>query len=1513
MSFFSVNIIFLDQWYPGNYKITTKFRFFFVFFSFFFFFGGGGGVHGPATSPWTTRATSWVQDRFIRNQALRNRSQTANQIVADLHQATRVRVTGQTFRNRLRAADLHARRHRVVPTLTNRNIAHRREWYREGQNWGICRWSRVMFSDESLFTLDFLDRRCRVWRRRNERHANVTMRFHYRFDGGSVMVCGDMVSILCKEVSLSSTTGTTYWHPLTYCVHIVQGRVTEQYYWDNILTPFDVLCPYCARKGHWAVLLGQHTDTLWRTVSILCKEGSLISTTGTTYGHPLTICVHIVQGRVTEQYYWDNILTPFDVLCPYCARKRHWAVLLGQHTDTLWRSVSILCKEGSLRSTTGTTYWHPLTYCVHIVRGRVTEQYYWDNILTPFDVLCPYCARKGHWAVLLGQHTDTLWRIVSILCKEGSLRSTTGTTYWHPLTYCVHIVQGSVTEEYYWDNILTPFDVLCPYCARKGHWAVLLGQHTDTLWRTVSILCKEVSLRSTTGTTYWHPLTYCVHIVQGRVTEEYYWDNILTPFDVLCPYCARKGHWGVLLGQHTDTLWRTVSILCKEGSLRSTTGTTYWHPLTYCVHIVQGSVTEEYYWDNLLTPFDVLCPYCARKCHWQYYWDNLLTPFDVLCPYCTRKCHWQYYWDNLLTPFDVLCPYCARKGHWAVLLGQPTDTLWRTVSILCKEVSLSSTTGTTYWHPLTYCVHIVQGRVTEEYYWDNILTPFDVLCPYCARKCHWGVLLGQPTDTLWRTVSILCKEVSLAVLLGQPTDTLWRTVSILYKEVSLAVLLGQPTDTLWRTVSILCKEGSLSSTTGTTYWHPLTYCVHIVQGSVTEQYYWDNILTPFDVLCPYCARKGHWGVLLGQPTDTLWRIGSILCKEGSLSSTTGTTYGHPLTYCVHIVQGSVTEEYYWDNILTPFDVLCPYCARKCHWGVLLGQPTDTLWRTVSILCKEVSLRSTTGTTYWHPLTYCVHIVQGRVTEEYYWDNILTPFDVLCPYCARKCHWAVLLGQHTDTLWRTVSILCKEGSLSSTTGTTYGHPLTYCVHIVLGSVTEEYYWDNILTPFGVLCPYCARKCHWGVLLGQHTDTLWRTVSILCKEVSLRSTTGTTYWHPLTYCVHIVQGSVTEQYYWDNILTPFDVLCPYCARKGHWGVLLGQHTDTLWLTVSILCKEVSLRSTTGTTYWHPLTYCVHIVQGRVTEEYYWVNIRTPFDLLCPYCARKCHWGVLLGQHTDTLWRTVSILCKEVSLRSTTGTTYWHPLTYCVHIVQGSVTGSTTGTTYWHPLTYCVHIVQGRVTGSTTGTTYWHPLTYCVHIVQGSVTEEYYWDNLLTPFDVLCPYCARKCHWQYYWDNLLTPFDVLCPYCARKCHWQYYWDNILTPFDVLCPYCARKGHWAVLLGQHTDTLWRTVSILCKEVSLRSTTGTTYWHPLTYWVHIVQGSVTEQYYWDNILTPFDVLCPYCARKGHWGVLLGQHTDTLWRIVSILCKEGSLSSTTGTTYWHPLTYCVHIVQGRVT
>ena len=45
-----------------------------------------------------------------------------------------------------------------------------------------------MFCDESRFTLDFLDRRRRVWRRAGERYTDPARVAHDRYGGGSVMV-----------------------------------------------------------------------------------------------------------------------------------------------------------------------------------------------------------------------------------------------------------------------------------------------------------------------------------------------------------------------------------------------------------------------------------------------------------------------------------------------------------------------------------------------------------------------------------------------------------------------------------------------------------------------------------------------------------------------------------------------------------------------------------------------------------------------------------------------------------------------------------------------------------------------------------------------------------------------------------------------------------------------------------------------------------------------------------------------------------------------------------------------------------------------------------------------------------------------------------------------------------------------------------------------------------------------------------------------------------------------------
>ena len=175
------------------------------------------------------RATTQAQDRLIRTFTLRNRTVTARQIASHLQDTAGVRVTGQTIRNRLHARGLKARRPYVTPMLTARHIRDRRQWCEQRRHWGNRRWARVMFSDESRFTIHFRDRRSRVWRRENERYVDPNVQPHDRFGGGSVMVWGGI-----------TVTGRT-------ALHIVQGRVTGQYYRDNILEP--IVVPFARQAG----------------------------------------------------------------------------------------------------------------------------------------------------------------------------------------------------------------------------------------------------------------------------------------------------------------------------------------------------------------------------------------------------------------------------------------------------------------------------------------------------------------------------------------------------------------------------------------------------------------------------------------------------------------------------------------------------------------------------------------------------------------------------------------------------------------------------------------------------------------------------------------------------------------------------------------------------------------------------------------------------------------------------------------------------------------------------------------------------------------------------------------------------------------------------------------------------------------------------------------------------------------------------------------------------------------
>ena len=75
--------------------------------------------------------------------------------------ATGVRISTQTIRNRLHDAGLRSRRPAIRVPLTRYHVQMRFAWARDHATWTQNDWAPVLFTDESRFCVDFTDRRVR--------------------------------------------------------------------------------------------------------------------------------------------------------------------------------------------------------------------------------------------------------------------------------------------------------------------------------------------------------------------------------------------------------------------------------------------------------------------------------------------------------------------------------------------------------------------------------------------------------------------------------------------------------------------------------------------------------------------------------------------------------------------------------------------------------------------------------------------------------------------------------------------------------------------------------------------------------------------------------------------------------------------------------------------------------------------------------------------------------------------------------------------------------------------------------------------------------------------------------------------------------------------------------------------------------------------------------------------------------------------------------------------------------
>ncbi|GFX21360.1 transposable element Tcb2 transposase [Trichonephila clavipes] len=135
----------------------------------------------------------WRQFQTTGTAIQGNRRKTAGEIARNTTQATGRPISRFTVARRLHGGGLFARRPvRCVP-LTPAHRRRRSLWCREHQNWRDNEWGRVLFTDESRFSLSSESHRILIWRERGSRNHPSNIIERDRYGGRGVLVWGGIM------------------------------------------------------------------------------------------------------------------------------------------------------------------------------------------------------------------------------------------------------------------------------------------------------------------------------------------------------------------------------------------------------------------------------------------------------------------------------------------------------------------------------------------------------------------------------------------------------------------------------------------------------------------------------------------------------------------------------------------------------------------------------------------------------------------------------------------------------------------------------------------------------------------------------------------------------------------------------------------------------------------------------------------------------------------------------------------------------------------------------------------------------------------------------------------------------------------------------------------------------------------------------------------------------------------------------------------------------------------------
>ncbi|GFX65044.1 transposable element Tcb2 transposase [Trichonephila clavipes] len=187
------------------------------------------------------RGTTLADDWYIVLQTRRNRRQTAEEIARHTTQVTGRPISRFTVARRLHGGCLFARRPVLCVPLTPAHRRRRSLWCREHRNWRDNEWGRVLFTDESRFSLSSDSHRILIWRERGSRNHPSNIIERDRYGGRGVLVWGGIMLGSRTDLHIfdaGSFNGTRYCNEILLpYVRLFRGAMGLQFLFMDDNTP----------------------------------------------------------------------------------------------------------------------------------------------------------------------------------------------------------------------------------------------------------------------------------------------------------------------------------------------------------------------------------------------------------------------------------------------------------------------------------------------------------------------------------------------------------------------------------------------------------------------------------------------------------------------------------------------------------------------------------------------------------------------------------------------------------------------------------------------------------------------------------------------------------------------------------------------------------------------------------------------------------------------------------------------------------------------------------------------------------------------------------------------------------------------------------------------------------------------------------------------------------------------------------------------------------------------------